>query len=45
VKKSTKKLVSDKTMQDVAAIGLDLSDRTGRFCAIDDEDCASRRDR
>jgi len=37
VKKSTKS-VSSKTMRDgVAAVGLDLSDRTGRFYAIDDE--------
>jgi transposase len=38
VKKSTKKSVSSKTMAEgVAAVGLDLSDRTGRFYAIDDE--------
>jgi transposase len=38
VKKSTKKDESSKTMaQGVAAIGLDLSDRTGRFYAIDEE--------
>jgi transposase len=37
VKKSTKKRVSDKTMQDVATIGMDLSDRTAHFCAIDAE--------
>lgn len=37
MKKSTKK-VSNKTMTNgVAAVGLDLSDRTGRFHAIDDE--------
>jgi len=30
--------MSEKTMNEgVAAIGIDLSDRTGRFCAIDDE--------
>ena len=41
VKKSSKKKsekLSEKTMNDgVAAIGIDLSDRTGRFFAIDDE--------
>lgn len=38
MKKSIKKRVSSKTMRDgVAAVGLDLSDRTGRFYAIDDE--------
>ena len=37
MKKSSKKLVSDKTMQEVAAIGIDLSDRTGRYCAVDDK--------
>lgn len=37
MKKSSKKM-SEKTMNEgVAAIGIDLSDRTGRFCAIDDE--------
>jgi transposase len=37
VKKSSKKM-SEKTMSEgVAAIGIDLSDRTGRFCAIDGE--------
>lgn len=37
MKKSTKS-VSSKTMRDgAAAVGLDLSDRTGRFYAIDDE--------
>jgi transposase len=37
MKKSIKK-VSSKTMTNgVAAVGLDLSDRTGRFHAIDDE--------
>ena len=36
--KSSKKSVSSKTMADgVAAIGLDLSDRTGRYYAIDGE--------
>lgn len=38
MKKSSKKRVSSKTMgEGVAAIGLDLSDRTGRYYAIDDE--------
>ena len=38
VKKSSKKSVSSKTMAEgVAAIGLDLSDRTGRYYAIDDD--------
>ncbi len=38
MKKSINKRVSSKTMAEgVAAIGLDLSDRTGRFYAIDDE--------
>jgi transposase len=38
VKKSTKKRVSSRTMAEgVAAVGLDLSDRTGRFYAIDEE--------
>jgi transposase len=38
VKKSSKKSVSSKTMAEgVAAIGLDLSDRTGRYYAIDHE--------
>lgn len=38
MKKSISKRASGKTMADgAAAIGLDLSDRTGRFCAIDDE--------
>lgn len=38
MKKSSKKRVSSKTMADgVAAIGIDLSDRTGRFHAIDEE--------
>jgi transposase len=38
VKKSIKKSLSSKTMAEgVAAVGLDLSDRTGRFYAIDDE--------
>lgn len=38
MKKSSKKSVSSKTMsEEVAAIGLDLSDRTGRFYAIDEE--------
>ena len=41
VKKSSKKKseqLSEKTMKDgVAAIGIDLSDRTGKFYAIDDE--------
>jgi transposase len=37
VKKSSKKM-SEKTMKEgVAAIGIDLSDRTGEFYAIDDE--------
>ena len=37
MKKSSKKM-SEKTMSEgVAAIGIDLSDRTGRFYAIDDE--------
>ena len=37
MKKSSKKL-SEKTMSEgVVAIGIDLSDRTGRFYAIDDE--------
>ncbi len=38
MKKSSKKNVSSKTMAEgVAAIGLDLSDRTGRYYAIDHE--------
>jgi transposase len=38
MKKSSKKSVSSKTMaMGVAAVGLDLSDRTGRFYAIDEE--------
>lgn len=38
MKKSSKKRVSRKTMaKGVAAVGMDLSDRTGRFHAIDDE--------
>ncbi len=38
VKKSTKKRESTRTMAEgVAAVGLDLSDRTGRFYAIDEE--------
>jgi transposase len=38
VKKSIKKNVSSKTMQDgLAAVGLDLSDRSARFFGIDDE--------
>lgn len=38
VKKSIKKRVSSKTMAEgVAAVGIDLSDRTGQFYAIDGE--------
>jgi len=40
VKKSSKKKsekLSEKTMREVAVIGIDLSDRTGKYCAIDDE--------
>ena len=38
MKKSSKKSVSSKTMAEgVAAVGLDLSDRTGTYHAIDDE--------
>lgn len=38
MKKSSKKVMSEKTISDgVAAIGIDLSDRTGRFYAIDEE--------
>jgi transposase len=41
VNKSSKKRVSSKTMAEgVAAVGLDLSDRTGRYYAIDDEGLA-----
>jgi transposase len=37
MKKCTKKSMSSKTIKGVAAVGLDMSDRTGRFHAIDDE--------
>jgi transposase len=38
VKKSTKKTMSSKTMKEgVAAVGIDLSDRTGHYYAIDVE--------
>jgi transposase len=37
MKKCTKKSMSSRTMDGVVAIGLDLSDRTGRFHAIDDD--------
>ena len=38
MKKSSKKRESSRTMAEgVAAVGLDLSDRTGRFYAIDEE--------